>query len=85
MATVWPHFVIGQSNDPLYRLIVEIATFCHHVIGPPNGPHSGCLVKSGVFALFCHSATKWSNIQVVKSAVFGPNFSVGQQMTPLQR
>ena len=62
MATFWPHFVIGPPNDPLYRLIVEIAIFWPHL-----------LVKSAVFALFCHSATKWSIIY----AVFGPNFSNG--------
>ena len=53
----------GPPDGPQYRLIVEIATFCHHVIWPPNGPHSGCLVES---------------------AVFGPNFLVGQQMAPIQ-
>ena len=38
-----------------------LAPLCHWAT--PNGPHSGCPVKSAVFALFCHSATKWSTIQ----------------------
>ena len=64
IAILWAYFVIGPPNGPLYRLIVEIATFrSHFVIGPPNGPHPGCLVKSAVFGLFCHSDTQWSTIQ----------------------
>ena len=84
---LWPHFLIGPPNGPLYWLTGEKCHFLPHLDSRlPNGPLyrlTGEKYNVGpILAVFCHLTTKCSPI-LVKSAVFGPTFRVGQQMVNL--
>ena len=73
----------GPPDGPPYWLIVEMATvWSHFVIGQSNDPLYRLIVEK---ATFCHHVIRLPNGPPYRlTAVFGPNFSVGQQMTPIQ-